>query len=262
MSMLTDISSEATNAVLPVYLTLGLGLSPLAYGPSTVSIRVPRWWCAWWAAGSPTALTVPKPVAFVGYGVSAVARIAFIFAGSLAGITARLGGTVRERVCAPHRETHWSQQPVTRSSWGVPSVSTALDTTGAALGRASRRLLAALPGDYTSVFVVSCAAAMLGLAVLVLLVPDLRPSRLTPPVGALARPSLRLLADRRLGGLLGAAGLLAVLTISDGFLYLALQQREGWPCGGFPCCSWAPMWPTSSSPSRSDASPTGWDAPA
>jgi MFS family permease len=236
VSMLTDISSEATNAVLPVYLTLGLGLSPMAYGlvdgvyqGASVVVRVLGGWIA-------DRADRPKPVAVVGYGVSAVARVAFLSMGSLAGITAwlgvdRLGKGLRT---APRDALIASASDPSQlgRSYGVHR---ALDTTGAVLGPCvAFAVLLTLPGDYTSVFVVSCAAALLGLAVLVLLVPDLRPSGSALSRGHLARPSLRLLADRRLGGLLGAAGLLALLTISDGFLYLALQQREELALRWFP----------------------------
>jgi MFS family permease len=236
VSMLTDISSEATNSVLPVYLTLGLGLSPVAYGVvdgiyqgASVAVRLLGGWLA-------DRADRPKPVALVGYGISAAARVVFLSVSSLAGITACLGV---DRVgkglrTAPRDALIAASSDPSRlgRSFGVHR---ALDTTGAVLGPCvAFVVLVTLPGDYTSVFVISCAAAFLGLAVLVLLVPDLRPSRLSAPSDRVARPSLRLLADRRLGGLLGAAGLLALLTISDGFLYLALQQREELALRWFP----------------------------
>jgi MFS family permease len=236
VSMLTDVSSEATNAVLPIYLTLGLGLSPMAYGVvdgvyqgASVGVRLLGGWLA-------DRTDRPKPVALVGYGVSAAARLAFLTVSSLAGITAwlgvdRLGKGLRT---APRDALIAASSDPARlgRSFGVHR---ALDTLGAVLGPCvAFAVLAALPGDYTSVFVVSCAAALLGLAVLVFLVPDLRPSRLSTLEGQFARPSLRLFADRRLGGLLAASGLLAVLTISDGFLFLALQQREELALKWFP----------------------------
>ena len=46
--------------------------------------------------------------------------------------------------------------------------------------------------------------------------------------------SLRLLGHRRFGRLLLASGVLALLTISDGFLYLSLQQRDDLAATWFP----------------------------
>ena len=89
-----------------------------------------------------------------------------------------------------------------------------------------------MPGDYFAVFLVSCAAALLGLAVLVLLVPDMRPAQAAAVVAP--PPSLGVLADARMARLLGAAGLLGLLTIGDGFVYLALQERTDLALQYFP----------------------------
>ena len=177
VSMLTDISSEATAAVLPLYLTIGLGLSPIAYGlvdgiyqGASTLVRLAG---GWWSDRADR----PKPVAVVGYAVSAAARVALLAVQSLAGITAvitvdRLGKGLRT---APRDALIAAASPAASlgRSYGVHR---ALDTTGAALGPlvAFAVLTRCLPGDYTAVFVVVLAAALLGLAVLVLLVPDLR----------------------------------------------------------------------------------------
>jgi len=119
----------------------------------------------------------------------------------------------------------------------------ALDTAGAVIGPlVAFAILATLPSDYRSVFIVSFAAAAVGLAILLLVVPDLRPrqriaARRQPGLRAPAsapRPSLRLLANRRFALLTVAAGVLGVLTIGDGFLYLALQHRDDLAIRYFP----------------------------
>jgi MFS family permease len=102
-----------------------------------------------------------------------------------------------------------------------------MDTIGAMIGPlVAFAILAAIPGGYDAVLVVSGCVALIGVAVLVLFVPDLRPTReaTEPP------PSLRgvgaLGTGATLRPVLATAGLLALLTVSDGFLYLSLQRRE------------------------------------
>src|SRR4029078_1113289 len=87
VSMLTDISSESVNAILPIYLTSILGMSTLAYGfidgiyqGVSALVRILGGWIA-------DRADHPKWVAFVGYLISAVSRIALIPAKSFGMIT-------------------------------------------------------------------------------------------------------------------------------------------------------------------------------
>jgi MFS family permease len=236
VSLLTDVSSEATSAVLPLYLTAGLGLSPLAYGfidgLYQGASSIVRFFGGWLS----DRLDRPKPVAVVGYGLSAVARLALVavqgFAGIAAVLTAdRLGKGLRT---AP-RDALIAASSDPAALGRAYGVHRALDTAGAALGPLlAFAVLLVLPGDYRAVFVASCAAAVLGLAVLVLLVPDLRPARPEPGADPVPRPSLRLLTAPAFRRLVAAAGLLGLLTISDGFLYLALQDRDDLAARWFP----------------------------
>src|SRR3954453_17923053 len=74
VSMLTDISSESVNAVLPIYLTSVLGMSTLAYGfidgiyqGVSALVRIAGGWIA-------DRTDHPKWVAVIGYLCSAVIR--------------------------------------------------------------------------------------------------------------------------------------------------------------------------------------------
>ncbi|MGH8828171.1 MAG: MFS transporter [Jiangellaceae bacterium] len=243
VSLFTDISSESVSAVLPIYLTVVLGLTPLAYGfidgiyqGVSALVRILGGWLA--DRGDH-----PKWIAVLGYGVSAVTRLALIPSQSMAAITGvitadRLGKGVRT---AP-RDALIAASSAPEALGRSFGVHRALDTTGAMIGPLlAFTILMVVPEDYTSVFVVSFAAAAIGLAILLLFVPDLRPRRdavaarpaadagVAPP-----KPSLRLLADRRFAMLVAAAGLLGVLTIGDGFLYLVLQQRDELATAYFP----------------------------
>jgi MFS family permease len=108
-----------------------------------------------------------------------------------------------------------------------------LDTIGAAIGPViAFVVLWAVPDSYRSVFVVSFAFAIIGFAVLVLFVPDRRTG------GSGRRVRLRELGRQitapALRRPMAAAGVLGLFTIGDGFLYLALAERDGLAALWFP----------------------------
>jgi MFS family permease len=249
VSMFTDISSESVSAILPLYLTAMVGLGPLAYGfvdgiyqGVSALVRILGGWLA--DRGDH-----PKWIAFLGYGMSAITRIALIPVTSFAAITTvitidRLGKGVRT---APRDAVITASSPpdALGRAFGVHR---AMDTLGAIIGPLlAFAVLQAVSGesrtadDFRPIFVMSFAAAVIGLAILLLIVPDVRPRRdatASPEqqrqAEAASRPSLKLLADRRFALLLGAAAVLGVLTVGDGFLYLALQRRDDLAIEYFP----------------------------
>jgi MFS family permease len=235
-SMFTDVSSEMVTAVLPLYLVFGLHASPLAFGA---------------VDGLYTGATAPvrllggvladrgrrhKAVAVAGYGLSTLARAGMVVVGgawtALAGLVLvdRLGKGVRT---APRDAMISLSTP--REQWGVAfGVHRALDMAGAVAGPVlTFAVLAAAPGRYDAVFVVSLCAALVGLGVVVLFVPahagpGTRAATVTWRAvgGLLRRPGV--------GTVLAAATLLALTTLGDSFLYLALQERVGFALGLFP----------------------------
>ncbi|KRF22473.1 hypothetical protein ASG91_18045 [Phycicoccus sp. Soil802] len=243
VSLATDISSESAAAVLPLYLTAGLGLSPLAYGlvdglysAASVVVRYLGGWLA-------DRLDRPKQVALTGYTVSALARTVLLWlpgAAVVAGVLGvdRLGKGLRT---AP-RDVLIAASSDPGSLGRSFGVHRALDTTGAMLGPLLAFLaLWAVPEDYRLVFVISLAAAVIGVALLALLVPDLRPARAartadqhTGAAVDVARPTVRMLAEPGFARLVGAAGLLGLLTLSDAFIYLVLQDRNDLAALWFP----------------------------
>ena len=254
VSMFTDISSESVNAILPLYLTAVVGLGPLAYGfidgiyqGVSALVRILGGWLA--DRGDH-----PKWVAFFGYALSAITRLALIPAAGLATITTvitvdRLGKGVRT---AP-RDALIAAASEPDSLGRAFGVHRALDTLGAVIGPLlAFAILQAVAGhspviaDFHAIFVISFAAAVIGLAVLLLVVPDLRPRRLARSTGQPAvadqavpgerpaRPTLALLADRRFALLVVATTVLGILTVGDGFVYLALQKRDNLAINYFP----------------------------
>jgi MFS family permease len=234
VSLLTDVSSEMVASIMPLYLTAVIGLSPAAYGfwdgiyqGVSAVVRIAGGYAA-------DRRQRPKLVAIIGYGVSALSRIAMLPVQGFLAITAittadRLGKGVRT---AP-RDALIAASSDPRSLGRSFGVHRALDTTGAALGPlVAFTLLWAVPGSYDSVFVVSFAFAIAGVAVLVLLVPNMRTATAAARVGL--RRVGRELAGRPLRRPLIASGLLGVLTIGDGFIYLSLQDRDDFAALYFP----------------------------
>ncbi|WP_275425745.1 MFS transporter [Nocardioides solisilvae] len=241
VSLLTDVSSESVAAILPLYVTGVLGLSAMAYGfvdglhqGLSALVRLAGGWLA-------DRTDRPKWVALAGYLLSALARLLLLFAaglGSVASVVAvdRLGKGIRT---APRDAMISASAPPEHlgRAFGVHRM---LDTLGAALGPlVAFGVLWAVPGGHRVVLVVSLAFAVVGVALLGLLGPDVR---LRGPDGAADReadgdpPRVRLrdLADRRLRPLLLVAAGLGVLTVGDGFLYLALLEQGGIAAVWFP----------------------------
>jgi MFS family permease len=177
-----------------------------------------------------------KPVAAAGYAASAACRLLLLPAGGslplLAAITAadRAGKGIRT---AP-RDALVSLAAAPGALGIAFGVHRSMDAIGAMLGPVlAFLLLAQRPEGFDRLFVVSFLVAVAGLGALLLLVRDARPAATAarPPMAA---ELARLLVDTRVRRLAAAAGLLGLATVSDGFLYLLLQQRSGVAASAFP----------------------------
>ena len=193
VSLLTDISSESVAAMLPLYITLVVGLGPLAFGfidgiyqgiSAVVRIAGGRW-----ADRSDR----PKWVAFAGYALSAVTRFGLLVGSGFWAITSvvavdRLGKGLRTGPRDSLIATASDPEHLGRN-FGVHR---AMDTTGALIGPLlAFAILAMFPiglGGYQTIFVFSCAFAVMGVAVLALAVPDLRRNRKARHTGRWPRP--------------------------------------------------------------------------
>lgn len=236
-SLLTDISSEMVATVLPVYVVLHLGLTPLHFGVvdglyngATAALRLvggavaDRW-------------RRHKAVAAVGYGVSAACKVGLLVSGGvwplIAGVVAfdraakGLRGAPRDALIS-----FSSPQANLAMSFGVHRM---FDATGAMLGPlAALLVLVMVPNGFDLVFASSFSFAVVGVAVLVLFVENVQGSL---GAASLARVSLavRPLVDTAgFFKLIVAASLLSLATVSDGFIYLLLQQQAGFNAGLFP----------------------------
>ena len=226
-SLLTDISSEMVAAVLPLYLVYAAGFTPLQLGIIDGLYRGAAALAALASGFAADRRRRHKEVASLGYGLSAVCKLGLVAAGGAAGAIGaivmldRVGKGIRT---AP-RDALISLSTSPKSLGLAFGVHRAMDTTGAMLGPlVAFGILALAPLAFGSVFLVSFCIAVIGLGVIVLLVPR-QPGRAAAGPGPSLRVAAGLLVVPRFRALVAAASLLGVATISDAFLYLALQRH-------------------------------------
>ncbi|MFC9391692.1 MFS transporter [Streptomyces sp. NPDC057027] len=263
VSLVTDVSSEMVTAVLPLYLVLGLGLSPLQFGlldglttGATALVRLLG------GAGADRGGR-HKQVAGLGYALSACSRLGLLLAGGAPGWIAgalaadRLGKGVRTAPRDALITLHSPPEDLGRA-FGVHR---AMDTTGALLGPlAAFALLWATADAYDAVFAVSACTGAFGVLLWLLFVPGRnaghgrlpdsgRPRAPEVPQDPEGLPGARReapAAARARGGLLAVprspayrrivlvAVLLGAATVGDSFLYLLLQRRLDLDAPWFP----------------------------
>ncbi|MBE7163392.1 MAG: MFS transporter, partial [Williamsia herbipolensis] len=228
--------SESVSAILAVYLTTVIGLGPLGYGfvdgvyqGVSAVVRIAGGWAA-------DRRDRPKWIAAAGYGLSALSRVALIAVHSFAAVTAVIGvDRVGKGLRTAPRDAMIAASSEPGRMGRAFGVHRSLDTLGAVIGPFTAfAILAAAPGDFRTVFVFSLAAAAVGLAILVILVPDVRPRRDQPADVLPAAPRFALVRVRRLRVVVMVTALLGMCTVGDGFLYLAMQQRDDLALKYFP----------------------------
>jgi MFS family permease len=253
-SLFTDISAEMVTTILPVYVVLAMGSTPLQYGVIDGIYQGASALARLAGGVAADRRRRHKQVAALGYAISAACKIGMALAGqTLAGLGAlvfadRTGKGIRT---AP-RDALISLSSRPEGLGLAFGVHRALDTAGAMLGPlVAFALLTLAPRRFDAVFVVSFLFALVGLAILVLFVrnrPEPAPregmgaaergdaagaaERDAAGLGAAGaapaaslRAALALLAVPRVRGLVAAAGGLGLVTLSDGFIYLGLQTR-------------------------------------
>jgi MFS family permease len=236
-SLLTDISSEMVNSLLPAYLVLHLHLSPLQFGVvDGLYNGFAAALCSLAAGYIADRSWRHRNVALVGYGLSCVCKLLLLAAGAVYGWILiaigldRLGKGIRT---AP-RDALISLAVPAESLAMSFGVHRAMDACGALLGPIfAFVLLAVLPGAFDAVWVTSFAFAALGVAALWLFVP----ASATRSAGAEdppARAEPGLASSARFRAIAICAAMLGVTSISDGFVYLLLQQKSAMAVGYFP----------------------------
>ncbi|HWC31347.1 MAG TPA: MFS transporter [Dehalococcoidia bacterium] len=243
-SLITDISSEMVNTILPLYFIYFISLTPLHFGiidglyqgfaaplrllGALIADRTRRY----------------KEIATFGYAISAVCKLGFLLVGSVwlmftaVLLIDRSGKGLR----TSPRDAMISFNSPRKSLGTAFGVHRAMDTLGALLGPLiAFFILQMTPGAFKSIFFISFCVALIGVSVIALFVEN-RPteSNVTPapepePAPKLQlRETLGLLARPQILKLVVIAGLLALFTISDAFLYLVLQRQFDLEFGFFP----------------------------
>ena len=237
-SLVTDISSEMVTATLPLYLLLTLRLAPLQFGlidglnqGASVLVRVASGLIAdrWQRV---------KEVATAGYAFSAVCRIGLLLVGrswvGLSGVVLldRIGKGIR----TSPRDAMIAASVSSEKLGTAFGVHRAMDTAGAMLGPLlATALLVAAPGAYDAVFIVSFCFAIVGVAVIGLLVESpatVAPAADSPPVSS--QIVRQLLGRQNFRALVLISSALALTTLSDSFIFLTLQRRFDFSLSLFP----------------------------
>lgn len=235
-SLLTDISSEMISSILPIYLVLHLHVSPAVFGiidglyqgvallvRAAAGFLGDRW-------------QRHKSMAVFGYGLSAACRLGLLAVGSawtgIAAIVA-LDRSAKGIRTAP-RDALISLATPQEELGRAFGVHRALDAIGAMLGPlVAFGILAAIPLGFDVVFVTAFCIALLGVAVISMFVRNPEPRDTAAPVPSL-RNAASLLRDRQLAPISILAGVLSLATVSDAFLFLALQREIGFNGGMIP----------------------------
>jgi MFS family permease len=252
-SLFTDISSEMVSAILPLYTVQVLGLNPLGYGVLNGIYQGGSAFARLIFGFVADRMSRYREIAGVGYGLSAICKLGLLATTAFGGLAAvllidRIGKGIRT---AP-RDAMISLSTPEAELGTAFGVHRAMDTCGAMLGPLlGFALLALTPNEYHGIFLISFCFALIGVAILLLLVED--PARdperaATPAEPVVPEPAPDVPQDSRLtlrgakglisggplGGLVAIAFLLGLATIGDGFLYLQLHDRLDFDDSLFP----------------------------
>ena len=226
VSLFMDMSSELVHAVLPVYLTTVLGLSVLAVGiiegvaEATASmLKVVSGFVS-------DRFARRKPLALLGYGLSALTKPIFPLADTAFGVvSARFLDRVGKGIRGAPRDALVADVTPPASRDAAYGVRQSLDTVGAFLGPLLAMLFLWLwANDLRAVLWVAVVPAAIAVALLALGVDE--PAATLPP----RRQALRLNAvgslPRDFWWLIGLTSLISLARLSEAFLVLQAQEQS------------------------------------
>ncbi|MEV6907846.1 MFS transporter [Amycolatopsis sp. NPDC051071] len=239
VSLLTDISSEMVTAVLPLYFVLALHVSPVVFGlmdglytGATALLRLVGGYVA-------DRFRRRKAVAGIGYGISALAKLALA---AVTGVPALGAVLVADRAgkglrTAP-RDALISLSVPESMLGRAFGVHRAMDSAGAFAGPlVALGVLAAVgtgaSSGFTALFFVSFCIAASAVLVLMLFARDRTDAR-TAATSVTLRGAMGLMRGAEARKLLGAAAALGLSTVGDGFVYLILVRQHDVAAGWFP----------------------------
>ncbi len=236
-SLLTDVSAEMVSTVLPLYVFFTFGAAPLVvslidgiYQGATALLQV---------AGGVIAdrFRRHKDVASVGYGISAICKLGLAIGAGAVGAVAALVVVDRagKGLRTGPRDAMISMTTTPAAMATAFGVHRALDTAGAMLGPLiAFGMLLLEPGQFSGIFMISFLFAVMGLAVIVLLVEPVQRARARRTRTLSFRSAIHTLKAKPFRRLVIAGSLLSVSTISDALFYLGLQRNLDFQVSVFP----------------------------
>ena len=222
VSMLMDVSSEMIHALLPVYLTVGLGATALAVGVIEGIAEATAAITKVFSGALSDRIGRRKELAAIGYGLAAFTKPVFPLAPSIGWLIAarfidRVGKGIRG---APRDALVADLAPEGRrgAAFGLRQ---SLDTLGAFLGPLSAiGLMWAFADDFQSVFWVAVIPAFLALGLILFAVHEPpRPDGLRRVRNPLSRAELRLLGGTY-WAVVAVAAVFTLARFSEAFLIL------------------------------------------
>ncbi|MFD1193059.1 MFS transporter [Seohaeicola saemankumensis] len=255
VSMLMDVSSEMIHALLPVYLTVGLGASALAVGVIEGIAEATASVTKVFSGALSDRIGRRKELAAIGYGLAALTKPVFPLAPSIGWlIAARFIDRVGKGIRGAPRDAlvaDLAPEGLRGAAFGLRQ---SLDTFGAFLGPlAAIGLMWAFSNDFQSVFWIAVLPAALAFALILLAVREPpRPEGLRRVRNPLSRAELKLLGATY-WLVLFVATLFTLARFSEAFLILraeaaglplmlvplvlvgmnAVYALSAWPVGAF-----------------------------
>ncbi len=228
-SLLTDISSEMVNSILPLFLAFQLRFTRFEFGLFNGGFQCVAALTALAGAGLADRYRRHKEVAGFGYAVSAATKIGLVVAPRAWGSTIALlyADRAAKGIRTAPRDALISLSARPGHLGEAFGVHRAMDTIGALCGPlVAFALLSAAPGAFDTVFTASFWIALVGLAVLILFVQN-RDTEVPPSLvrTGTVRGAIGLLRLRRFRLVLIVGSALSLVTIADALVYLILQQR-------------------------------------
>lgn len=226
VSMLMDVSSEMIHALLPVYLTVGLGATALAVGIIEGIAEATAAITKVFSGALSDRIGRRKELATIGYGLAAITKPVFPLASGMdALIGARFIDRIGKGIRGAPRDALVADLAPEGGRGAAFGLRQSLDTLGAFLGPLLAILLMwAFANDFRAVFWIAVIPAFMALGLIVFAVKEPpRPAGLRKVRNPLSRAELRLL-----GGIywaiVGLATMFTLARFSEAFLILRAEE--------------------------------------
>jgi MFS family permease len=229
VSLFMDISSEMIHGLLPVFLVGTLGVSTVVVGVIEGLGEAVAQITKLGSGLLSDRMGQRKPLAVLGYGLSALTKPFFALAGGPGMVlTARLADRVGKGIRGAPRDALVADLVPLAQRGAAYGLRQTLDTVGAVLGPLlAIGLLAAYAGDVRAVFAWAILPALIAVVILVVFVAE--PAGTPRPVADAPRPRLDRAHLRALGrpfwGIVGIGAILTLARFSEAFLILRAEDR-------------------------------------